>query len=417
LRVAALYPSLAVPSVRLFWIGMVPSIFAFQMSVVAGGYAAVTLSKSALAVGLVGGAWGLPLLIVPLIGGVAADRYSRRTIALAAHVLMGLGSIILGVLALGHVLQVWHLVALGLVQGVAYGCLTPARVAYIADALPDSLMPNAIAAHYASANVITVTGPTVAGFLLAIPSVGIGSTYIAITVLYVVVLTILLRLPDTASGQRSVATSGLDRAREGLRYVRSTPPLPALLAFAAVVTLFGLPYLQLLPLFSDRVFFVGPAGLGLLFAAGGVGAVIGSTLVGLARGHRRLSLYQSLAGIGLGASLIAFSLSPVFPLALLAAGFAGAAASAFTIVNNALVLTRADPQMYGRVASIHQLTFGLGPLGTLPMAGLADRIGPAAAVGLGGAVVFLAAVVAAARGRLSRSSSDQVADVRREGET
>lgn len=401
-----LYPSLVVRGYRRLWMGMVPYHFAFQLSVITTGYAAVTLSDSALAVGLVVGAWGLPILIVPPLGGVAADRFSRRRTMLIGQVVLGVSMLTSGALALGGILAPWHLVILGLVQGTTYSFFAPARTAYTANAVERGLIPNAIAAYSLSDYSAAVLGPAVGGFLLSLPSVGFGWAYVLIAALHAIILAILLPLPEQTPVRHDPEDGAWQRILEGLRYVRTTPPLPKTIALGAVVMLLGMPYLQLMPVFAGRVFVVGSAGLGLLLTASGLGAVAGALVAARIRGDRQVVRWQAHLGVGFAVAVILFAGSPGFPVVLVTAALAGFASSAFAIVNYSLVITRTEPRLYGRVASIYQLTFALGPLGAVPVAALADQVGARAAVGLGGAVLI--AVVFAQTGGLVRRGPPQV---------
>jgi predicted MFS family arabinose efflux permease len=256
-------------------------------------------------------------------------------------------------------------------------------------------MPNAIAAHYVSLNVCAMLGPAAAGLLLSVPSVGLPGTYGAIVALLALTVAVFLLLPDHRA-DASEAGSAWARMREGIRYIRRTPPLPALIGLAGLVMLFGMPYQQLLPVFAERVFAAGADGLGWLVACVGIGAVLGSVVTAPLRSRAGLARYQLVFGLAFGVALVGFGYAPNFGLALVGAAFAGFAASALIVVNNSLVISRSDPRLYGRVWSINQLTFGLGLLGALPMAWLADRIGPSGAVAVGGLLVA-AATLAVAR--------------------
>jgi MFS family permease len=392
-----LYPALTVPAYRRLWMGIVPYHFAFQLSVLTTGYVAVTLSDSAFVVGVVVGAWGLPVLLVPPLGGVAADLYSRRRTLLLAQVVLGVSTLVIGVLALRGILAPWHLVVLGLTQGTTFAFFAPARTAYTASAVERGLVPNAIAAYSLSDYTSAVVAPVVGGFLLAVPTLGYGWVYVGIAGLYVVILAILLPLPYQAPASEEADASAGQRILEGLRYVRDTPPLPKLVAMAAISMFLGMPYLQLMPLFANRVFDVGSAGLGLLLAASGVGAVAGTLAAARLRGDRQVVRWQPVLGVGLGVTVVLFAVSPGFPVALATAAVAGFASSAFAIVNYSLVIRATEPRLYGRVASIYQLTFAFGPLGAIPVAALADRVGAPTAVAFGG-VLLVAAFVAMTRG-------------------
>jgi MFS family permease len=384
----ALYPSLSVRAFRLLWLGMLPSLLAFQIGVVATGFAAVTLSDSALAVGVVGGAWGLPVLLLPLVGGVAADRYSRRHLLLLSHLVIGVAWLLVAVLASSGRLEIWHLVVLGLIQGISFSFMTPARVAFTAAVVGPALLPNAVAAFYASMNVAIILGPILAGLTISSEGLGLGWAYFIAAVLYGLVLLVFLRLPEAPTIAADGRATAGKQLMDGLRYIRSTSPIPFLMILAASASLLGLPYVQLMPVFADRVFGVGAAGLGFLLAAGGLGALVGS--IAAARiTSGALWWWQRALGVTIGVQLAVFGVSPNFAVALTVALTTGMATAAFGIVNNSLVMTASAPPFYGRVMSVYQLTFGLGPVAAVPLAWLADQIGAPQAVAACGLLLVL----------------------------
>ena len=244
----------------------------------------------------------------------------------------------------------------------------------------------------------------VGGLLLAIPGFGFGWSYLTVAALYGLIFANFLRLPEHAPDRAAGQQRTLDQILEGFRFVRDTPPMPKLVAIAAIAMLLGRPYLQLMPVFAARILLVGSTGLGLLLAASGLGAVAGSLAAARIRGHRQAGRWQPILGIGLGIAVVLFALSPSLPIALTAAALAGFASSAFQIVNYSLVIARTEPRLYGRVAGIYQLTYAFGPLGAVPVAALADRIGAQAAVALGGGLL-VAAVLALAPGRTRSPAS------------
>lgn len=374
-----LYPALANRHYRLLWFGMLPGTIAWQMSAVAVPYAAFTLADSATVLGVVSLATGLPMLVLSLVGGVVADRFPRKRILVTTQLTLGLGAALLAALTLGGVLQVWHLVALGAVQGVAFSFNMPARQAYIAELVGRSLVRNAAALNNAGINFCRVAGPAVAGALLAVPAIGIGGVFVGMTVAYAIVLASLLRLP---SGRGSAPTGGAHRGGngwdelvEGLVYIRSSPVLLTLMGTGFLALFFGMPYQTLMPLFAERVFDVGAGGLGVLMAATGLGALAGSLLVASLSRVARPGLFQIGFGVGFGLALVCFALAPTFPLAVAALVLVGLLSSAYGALNNTLVLGNTEPRLYGRVMSVNLLTFATMPLGAFPMAWLADHIG------------------------------------------
>lgn len=389
------FPALGASDFRLLWLGMLPATLAWQMSVVASGYAALVLSGSATWLGLVSSATGWPLLLLSLVGGVVADRVPRRTVLLASQSVLALGAASIAGLSLLGALQVWHLVVLGLSQGAAFAFQVPARQAFIAQLVGGRLLRNAVALNNAGMNFARIAGPALAGGLLAAPGVGVGGVFAAMAGLFVAVILTLLRLPNrpvpVAGGKPGGGVGGWDQMLEGLRYIRSSPALRALLGLAVVTLFLGLPYQQLMPLFSEQVFQVGAAGLGLLMAANGVGALAGSLAMAALASVRRQGALQLGLGIGLGLGLVAFALAPWYPLAVGLVGLVGFAFAAYTSSNNTLVMVNAEPRLHGRVMSVYVMTFAVTPLGALPLAALADLVGARTAIAAAGAVVALTA--------------------------
>jgi MFS family permease len=391
-----LFPALGVPSFRLLWLGMLPGTLAWQMSVVASGYAAFVLSDSATVLGLISSSIGLPMLLFSLVGGVVADRLPRRRVLLATQSALGAAAGVLAFLSLSGLLAAWHLVALGLVQGTAFAFNMPSRQAYVAELVGEKeLLRSAVALNNAGVNFCRIAGPAVAGLLLSLPPVGVPGVFVVMTAMYGVVLGTLVRLPETAPADDARRPGGWAQLVEGLGYIRSSPVLLALLGLAFVPLFLGMPYQTLMPVFSERVFGAGAAGLGTLMAANGVGALGGSLAVATLAGGRRMALLQLGVGIVFGVGLLGFGLAPSFGVAAAALVAVGFASAAYTALNSTLIMANTEPRLYGRVMSVWLLTFGLVPLATLPTAWLADRIGaPLTVTGAGVLVALFVAAVA-----------------------
>ena len=182
---------------------------------------------------------------------------------------------------------------------------------------------------------------------------------------------------------------------EGLAYLRASPVLPALLGLALVTVCFGMPYQQLMPVFSEQVFMVGAAGLGVLMAASGVGSLAGSLSIAALAGVRQPALLQLALGVGFGLALIGFALSPAYPLAVAMLVAVGFFSSSYTTINSTLIMSNTEPRLYGRVMSVYLLTFAVMPLAALPMAWLAEQVGGPATIAAAGLVVVVTMVAVA----------------------
>jgi MFS family permease len=376
----------------MLWLGLLPATMSFQMGVVVRPYVAYSLTGSAAALGLVSLANGLPMLLLSLVGGVAADRLSRRAVLMWTHIIFLITAVIPAALLFSGHLELWHLLLFSLLQGAAMPFNMPARQAYIADVAGRSMLPNAVALNNAGANFGRLVGPALAGGLLAVANVGIGLAFGAMAVMYLVALLTVVRLPDVRRPRPEGHVDrlgGVAQLVEGLRYTVSSPPLLALLAMGAGMSIFGMQYQTLMTLFSERVFNVGAGGLGLLMATAGLGALAGAVVVAAVARMGRPGALQLGLGVAFSAALIGFALAPSFLLALVLLAAVGFCSAAFMGLNSTLIMSNAPPYLYGRIMSIYMLTFAAQPMGALPLAWVADVAGAPASMVIAGIVVLV----------------------------
>jgi MFS family permease len=394
--IVRLYPALSVPEFRLLWSMSFPSTLTWSLCAVATGYAALTLSGSATALGIVTSLSGLPMLVLAPIGGVVADRFPRKAVLFFTQSLLALGALALAILSLLDVLAVWHLGALGLVQGVAFSFNMPARQSLLMELVGPRLTRSAAAMNTMAPNFSRVVGPSVAGVMLATPWIGISGVFLTMVVLYGVVIASLFKLPASqrppqAGGGRAVWESLL----EGFRYILGSPIHRGLLGTAFVLLVLGAPVIQIMPVFSEHVFAVGATGLGLLLSANGIGALIGTFGVAALTGLKRLGLIQIAFGFGFALSIVGFALAPTMPVALVMAALFGAFQSCYMSLNSTMLMGNTDPRLYGRVLSVNLMTFAVTPIAALPLAWATDQVDPRTAVAAAGVLMALALGVAA----------------------
>ena len=363
------FVSLAYRQYRQLWAGTFFTFAAGQMTMVARPWLAYELSGSAFVLGAVALAQGLPMFFLAPLGGVAADRLSKRTVLLFSQAALLVMAAVIVVAIYLDIVEVWHLAVLAVVHGVAMPFNMPVRQAYVPVLLPRSLVPNGVALQAAGRNMNQVVAPSIAGFLLAFDPV---VAFAAIAVLHVLSMMMSLTFPKAAPvEQKSRGIRG--ELFLGFRYVLGTPLLRLLFAMLLLTLVLGMPFLHLLPVFQE-VLEVGPSRLGLMYAAVGAGGFLGSLVVAsfsaLARG-----LPQFVMGVGFGVSLIAFALSPVYIVSLAVLVVAGFTNQAYNTINQTLIVTRTDQALYGRVMSINMMMRSFITMSILPMGYLADRFG------------------------------------------
>lgn len=386
------FDSLKERDFRLLWFGMLPSTFAMQMGMVTNGYLAYEITGSAAAVGFVTLGFGIPMLFLSLIGGVAADRFSKRQILMTTQSIVGLAALILAVLVLTDMIQIWHMTLVAFMMGTAFAFNMPARQAFVAELVGKKRLSNAIALNNTGMNMARVVGPAIAGALIGIAFIGIGGVYIIMTLMYAIVAVTISRLPDKGVQPGANTQRGFDSLVDGLRYIRNSSVLSALMLLAFAPTLLGMSYQALMPVFAEDVFNVGPSGLGLLMTVNGIGALVGSLAVATFGGYRRRGLLQVGLGIMFGLSLALFAFSQTLPIAVPALILIGGVSAAYMALNMSLVMEYAEPKYHGRVMSINMMTFSLMPLSVVPTGFLVDIFGAPLVIGCSG--LLLAAIVA-----------------------
>ena len=375
---------------RILWLGMLPSMLAMQMGQVAVGYVAYTISGEATALGWISAGSGVPMLVFSLIGGVVADRMPKRTVLFFTQSTIGLAALVNAVLVITGNIEVWHLIAVSAVQGIAFAFNMPTRQAFVAEIVSPARLMNAIALNNAGMNMSRVVGPALAGALIAVTFIGAGGIFALMAAMYVIVVLMLFLLPPGRPA-RAPRGTGLSELKAGLRYVWQHPILRMLLALATVPVLLGLPYVQVMPVFAIDVYEVGSEGLGTLMAVNGLGALAGSLGIASATGLGRKGLVQLSLGLMFGLALAVFALGGSYPLALVAIAIAGAASSGYATLNSTLIMHHTEHEFHGRVMSLYMMTFAIMPLGTVPISWLVDQFGAPITIGVAG--FLLAAII------------------------
>jgi MFS family permease len=375
---------------RIFAIGSLISTTALQMQQLAQNYLVYELTGLATAIGYVSASIGIALLFSSLAGGIAADRLPKRNLMMVGQLGIGVFALFIGLMVTTGLIQVWHIVVASIATGIVAGFTMPARQSYVPDLVGETNLLNALALNAGMMNMTRIGGPALAGVLIGM--IGIGPIYYIKFIAYGLFVVILLLIPVTGKSVMSGSRSILGDALDGLRYLRRDRTVLELLIVAIVPVVLAMPYVNFLPVFSKDVFDVGTTGLGIMGSAVGGGAVVGALVIASLGDYEYKGRVLVGSGLSFGATLILFAFTASigsFPLSLVALALVGAAGTGYMALNNALVLTITPPEMRGRVMGIFMTTFGLMPLGALPMGMLADNIGAPLTVG-GFGVVTLA---------------------------
>jgi MFS family permease len=381
------FKSLSEVGFRTLWIGMLFNIASMQINIVARSWLAYNLSNSALILGVVAIARGLPQIVFSPIAGVAADRFDKRKLLVTSQTLLCILALVNAILVQTNVIQVWHLVVIGILQGIVFPFTMTTRQALIPQLVTGDNLPNALATDSAGRNLNRVLAPSIAGILIAWDP---GIAFFTIAALYLLSAMTMMRLPTTRT-TADPNRNAFEQMMDGFRYMIGRRRLLILIGLAFLAVILGMPFQQMLPVFQETILKVGPEKLGFMYAAVGAGALLGSLLIAYRSDDPRRQRYQLIAGICFGGLLVPFALSTNFSLSIALLALIGLCTEIFMTINRMLVLLNTDYRLYGRVMGTYAITFSLMPVATLPMGALVDTIG--APYTVAGAGFLLAAAV------------------------
>ncbi len=373
---------------RLYFVGQFISMTGTWMQSMAQMWLVYRLTHSSWMLGLVGFAGQAPSILLGLFGGVAADRYDRRRLVIIAQVAALIQALALGLLTVTGAVQVWHIFALAVFLGVIGVFDMPARQSFVVDMVDDREdLGNAIALNSLLVNSSRMIGPAAAGLLVGLYGEGLCFLINAASYVAVIASLFMMRLPHRETSGDGSWDEALRHIKAGLAYAWGHAEIRALLILLAVISVAGVPFMVLLPIFVDQVLRDGAAGMGWLMGATGVGALAGSVFLARRRPLEGLGRIAGQSAAGFGVALVFFALSGHMLTSLFFMAFTGfCMMTAFTGCNTLLQSMTSD-EMRGRVMGLFSMTFmAVAPLGNL-LAGLAaDRVGAPATVIAGGLV-------------------------------
>jgi MFS family permease len=377
---------------RLFFGGQSVSLVGTWMTRIAMSWLVYRLTGSALLLGVVSFAGRIPIFLLTPLAGVWVDRWDRHRTLVLTQILSMLQSLTLAVLALSGIISVWQVALLALFQGFINTFDMPARQAFViqmVDKRED--LGNAIALNSSMVNAARLVGPAVAGVVIA--AAGEGFCFLVDGISYIAVIASLLAMKISAPQVRKSERHVLHELQEGWRYVWGSVAIRSILLLLAVMSLMGMPYTVLMPIFAANVLHGGPHALGFLMAASGVGALAGAVTLAMRKSVLGLGRRIAVTSALFGAGLIAFGLSSSLWLSLLILPVAGFGMMQQMASSNTILQTIVDDEKRGRVMAYFALAFqGMAPLGSLLAGGLASSIGAPLTVTLGGAACILASI-------------------------
>ena len=369
---------------RLFFGGQGISMIGTWMQQIAINWLVFRLTHSALLLGVVGFTSRIPTFVFAPFAGVFVDRWNRHRLLVTTQVLAMLQAFALAFLVLSGNVQVWHIIVLSLVLGLVNAFDVPVRQALVVNMIERREdLGNAIALNSSMVNGSRLVGPSIAGFLIA--TVGEGICFLLNGVSFIAVIISLLAMDLPRQPKKAQGSHPWHDLKEGFSYAFGFPPIRSILLLLALVSLMGMPYAVLMPIFAENILKGGPQAFGFLLGATGVGALAGAiflasrkTVLGLGR---IIVMASSVFGIG----LVSFSLSRIYSLSLALMVLTGFGMMVNMTSSNTVLQTIVEEDKRGRVMSFYTMAFmGMVPFGSLLAGSLAHTIGAPVTVLIGG---------------------------------
>jgi MFS family permease len=387
----------------LYWGGVVLSQVGTRAAVAANLFQVYELSHSTLQVGFVGIAQAVALVVLSPLGGVIADRMDRKRLLQYSQAAALVVSVALAAVTLAGIATTWMVVVSSLLATAAATFDQPARQALIPALVPRHQFVEAIALINPSRELAVLTGPALAGVMIAVA--GPGAVYLFDAVTYALLVVTLMMIRATTTVPDGPHEPLLHSLREGVVEFTRRPVVWQMMALDMAATVFS-SYRVLLPAIALDILHAGPTGYGFLSAAPSAGALVGSVLVFRLVRSRRSGVLVLVSTAVYGLFILGFAHAGVFWLSLLLAGLLGAADAVATTVRHAAVQVETPDALRGRVSAIYQMASRGGPaIGDGLVGAVAGALGPVGALTVGGLVPIAAALGTAVAGKTVRRYS------------
>ncbi|MGH6689683.1 MAG: MFS transporter [Gammaproteobacteria bacterium] len=380
------FSALRARNYRLYWLGLVFYVFGHRAEYVTFAWITWEITHDALALGYLGLAQGVPLVLFQLWGGVLADRMNRLRLLIVTQLLTAVTlTLAFGLTVLGHV-RFEYLLVLAVASSVFRAFDEPARLSLVPRLIDRARLPNAIALGSIPWQAGRMIGPSLTGILIAALGGAVGFGIAAASSYLALALYIQIRLP--ADPPISGRPHALRQFAEGLAAVGQNFVFASLIGLAMFNSLFGMSYVTLLPIFADTYFQAGSTGYGLLNAAQGVGSLVGTlTIATIAHRILRRGRIVLVVASCVGLELIVFAVSPGMWLALPVLALVGFSHTFYLTQVSTFIQQNVAEHVRGRVLSIYSLCWNMMPLGGLLAGVLAAAVSARFAIALGGAMV------------------------------
>ena len=386
------FSSLKIRNYRLYFAGQGISLTGTWMQTIGQAWLVLELTGSGTALGFVTALQFLPILLLAPMGGVMADRFSKRKILFITQTTAGFLALILGILVATHTVQLWMVYALAAALGIVGAMDNPTRQAFIFEMAGSEQVGNAVTLNSMEVNLARVVGPAIAGILIA--GIGIAACFFINAASYLAVLACLILMNSRELYRREHIPRSRGQLREGFRYVLHTPLLFDVLIMLAIVGTLTYEFQITLALLAKYAFGGNAGAYALLTSAMGLGSVLG----GLAIAGRKNTSPQSMAGTALAlvVCILAAAFSPALMLAAAAMVLVGVFSIRLTSLGNTILQLESKAEMRSRVMALWSVAFlGSTPIGGPIVGWIGEHASPRWALAAGGIAAIAAGILGA----------------------
>ncbi|MFV0592957.1 MAG: MFS transporter [Draconibacterium sp.] len=379
-----IFRSLKYRNFRLFFSGQSISLIGTWIQRIAMPWLVYDLTNSVVLLGIVGFAGQIPTFLMAPFAGVIVDRKNRYKILIATQILSMIQALILATLVFTEHIQVWHILALSIMLGLINAFDMPSRQSFMIELVEKKGdLGNAIALNSTMVNSARLLGPSIAGVLISIA--GEGTCFLINGLSYIVVISTLLFMKVNLNPKLKKSSKVINELKEGFRYTFGFKPVRFVILLLALVSLMGMPFSVLMPVYAKEILHGESHTFGFLMAASGLGALSGALYLASRKNAAGLEKIIPFSAMVFGSGLILLSLSKTFWLASIVMIITGAGMMMVMASSNTVIQTIIDDNKRGRVMSIYSMAFmGTAPFGSLMAGSLAKAIGTPMTLGIGG---------------------------------
>jgi MFS family permease len=370
------FAALTYRNFRLFWVGSVISLTGTWMHSAAQGWLVFELTNSPFYLGLTSTASTLPILLFTLLGGVVADRMSKKTIIMTTQIVLMVIALIMATIVSAGVVKVWHVLIIAFLIGSAHAFEIPARQSFFIEMVGRENLLNAIALNSAAFHAARMAGPAVAGVIMGIWS--IAACFYINTLSFIAAIVALIKMRFRPEDEKRPAQKkGLYKEfAEGVKYIFSNQKVFTLILSVGIISFFGFPYITFLPVYAKEILKTGATGLGILMGCAGAGAFTGAIILAFRGDFSGKGLLLIVSGIVFSLALLVFSISMTIWLSYLMLFLVGLGAINQIATANSLLQLNVPDELRGRIMSSFTTVFlGMSTIGNFTVGSYAALVG------------------------------------------